>query len=122
MAYQSETNSDETAEGVAWCQQLLERLDFVEWDRFTTGEWFGGQRYFSVYGWIGRDDDYKDFALLIMWPESEIVYPLTSSDKWSEEIHRQLWGEDDGHNDCRRVEETFDIPNAIELDGANHGG
>ena len=99
-----------------WVESRLELLDFVEWDRFTEGDW-NGQQSLSVYGWIDRDDEYKDFVLMILWPESEEAYYSTSSEEYTTEICRRLFDHDpdDEHNECIRVEDTFDVPNAIEL-------
>jgi hypothetical protein len=100
----------------AWIESHLEAVAFVSWDRFTVGDW-NGEQAVSVYGWIGRDrDEYKDFVLLIFWPESEEFYYATSSEERTHEIYEILVGEDsDEHNECRRVEHTFRIENAIEL-------
>lgn len=98
-----------------WIEEQLAKLDMVEWDRFTLGDWDGEQAV-TVYGWLDREDEYKDFVLLILWPEGEGIYYTTSSDEWTHEIHSRLFDDDpDEHNDCRRVERTFDVPNAIEL-------
>lgn len=99
---------------------FLERLDMVEWDRFVVGEDYHGEKHINVYGWIERtEDEYKDFVILRFWPdldEDGIVGFTTSSDRHTEEIFRRLFGrEPDDHNDCRRVEHTFDVENAIEL-------
>lgn len=104
-------------------EDLLSRLDMVDWDRFVTGEDYHGDRYVNVYGWIDREtDEYKDFVLLRCWPglgENGIIGFTTSSDRHTKEIHRRLFGEKpDDHNDCQRVEHTFDVENAIELEVA----
>lgn len=100
-----------------WIAEILGRVGFVEWDRFTVGEMDGYQSV-DVYGWIDRDDDYKDFVWSRFWPESETVEYTTSSDEYTEEIQRIWFGEESmrEHNPCRRVENTFDVENAVELD------
>jgi len=100
-------------------EDILGRLDMVEWDRFVEGNDpnIGGQ-YLNVYGWIDRDDDYKDFVMLRFWPKYDptLIGFTTSSDEHTEEIHERIYGEEtDGHNACKRVEHTFDVENAIEL-------
>jgi len=99
-----------------WIGGLLERLQFVEWDRFTVGE-MDGYQYVDVYGWIERDDDYKDFVWTRFWPNTETVEYTTSSDEYSEKIQIEWFGKDslDNHNSCRRVEHGFEISNAVEL-------
>ena len=93
----------------------LEALEFVEWDRFTVGDW-DGQTYVTVYGWIDREDDYKDFVIILRWADGTTYYTTSSAER-TEEIHRILWPDDpiEEHNDCQRVEEYIDIPNAIRL-------
>jgi hypothetical protein len=113
---ESETKPDRV-ENRDWIRELLTRLDFVTWDRFTVGE-INDYQVLDVYGWIDRDDEYKDFVWSRFWPENENLEYTTSSDKYSKEIERIWFGdESEGHNQCRRVENTFDVPNAVELDG-----
>lgn len=104
-----------------WIEEILERLDMVMWDRFTVGYEESLGKFYTVYGWIEREEDeYKDFVLCRFFPETEdnITGFTTSSDEYTHEIHRRIFGDDvgDEHNDCRRVEHTFDIENAIELE------
>ena len=100
-----------------WIAKLLPLLDFVEWDRFIVGR-IEGYQHTDVYGWIDRDDDYKDFVWARFWPTQEAVEYTTSSDEHSDDIQRIWFGEDnlDDHNPCQRVEDVFDIDNAVELD------
>ena len=100
-----------------WIAEVLGRVEFVEWDRFTLNE-MDGYQFVDVYGWIDRDDDYKDFVWSRFWPETETVEYTTSSDDYSREIQRIWFGEDSlgDHNPCRRVENTFDVSNVVELD------
>jgi len=92
----------------------LESMPFVNWDRFTTGDW-GDYDYVQVYGWIEREDNYKDFVLVILWENGERFF-TTSSEKYTEDIFKVLFDEPlDEHNDCKRVENYLNIPNMIEL-------
>lgn len=109
----TKTNSTPAIPNRDWIEGHLRRLPFVEWDRYTRGEWSAEMEYVAVYGWIDREDEYKDFVLIRFWPATESFVFTTSSDEYSEEIHRRLLG-DDGHNECHRVEHAFDVPNAIE--------
>lgn len=96
-------------------EEMLSRPEFVQWDRFTEGVVDGDLR-FDVYGWINRpNDQYLDFVLLTMWPESEDCAFTTSSARYSDTLY-QLWtGEDpdEDHNPCKRVQEAFDVNNVI---------
>lgn len=101
-----------------WCEDVLERLDMVMWDRFTVSDDPSAGRFYTVYGWIDRqEDEYKDFVVVRFFPETQndLVSFTTSSDQWTHEIHERIFGESTGHNDCKRVESHFDVPNAIEL-------
>lgn len=102
---------------LGWMEEQMYRVPFVEWDRYTVGEW-GDEQHVAVYGWIDREDDHEDFVLFDFWPESEHLRFVTSSAEYTEEIHRRLFPEDDldGHDDCRRVERTFDLENVVELE------
>lgn len=100
-----------------WIADILDEAEFVQWDRFVVEQPDRGQ-HIRVYGWIERDsDDYKDFVIVRIWPDSETFGFTTSSDHYSEELHRIWFGEEtlDDHNPCRRVEHAFDIENAVEL-------
>lgn len=103
------------------CQTILEDLDMVRWDRFTVGEMPAIGKVFDVYGWIERDgDSYKDFVHIQFYTEHPdfddvVISCTTSSDEWTEEITRRIFGDVDGHNDCKRVEHHTDVPNVVEL-------
>lgn len=94
----------------------LEALDFVEWDRWTGGEWAEGHGYVTVYGWIEREgDDYKDFVEVMRWDDGSLYF-TTSSAKYTKDIHNVLFDEPaEAHNDCRRVEKVVDIENVVKL-------
>lgn len=98
-----------------WIESMLSQPGFVRWDRFTEGVVDGDLRI-DVYGWINRPkDDYMDFVLLTLWPESEDFAFTTSSARYSDALY-QLWTGDDpdsDHNHCKRVQEAFDVSNAI---------
>nr|WP_305794632.1 hypothetical protein [Halomarina rubra] len=98
-----------------WMEKQLRKVRFVEWDRFTVGQWHDEQSV-SVYGWIDREDEYKDFVLVIFWPESEEFYFTTSSADRTEDIYRALVGDDmTEHNECHRVEDNFNVENSVTL-------
>lgn len=100
-----------------WIEDLLARVPVVEWDRFVVGEFGNGDQYVSVYGWIDRDDDYKDFVVARFYVDIKEMEYTTSSDEYTEHLHTQWFGEDslEDHNPCRRVEDAFDVENAVEL-------
>jgi len=93
----------------------LEALDFVQWDRFTSGEYSDDLDFVEVYGWIDRPDDYKDFVVVTQYSNGHRNF-TTSSSEHTEAIFQQLFDEPlDEHNDCKRVENYVDIPNMVEL-------
>ena len=108
------TTETEEIKNRRWIESKLRAARFVEWDRFTVGDWNGSQCV-SVFGWIDREEDeYKDFALVMFWPESEGLYNTTSSARYSEKLTEAIHGSSDTHNDCQRVEDTFNVSNAVE--------
>ena len=98
-----------------WIASKLRAARFVEWDRFTVDE-RDGYQHVDVYGWIDRDDEYKDFVWARFWPATEYFEFTTSSAAYSERLSTLWFGEDGGHVKCRRVEDTFNVENAIALD------
>lgn len=100
-------------------EHILEKLEFVEWDRLLEFKNENGNRITRVFGWIEREDEYKDFVHLEFLEESnEVLFLGTSSKQYSEKIHTILYGEDDDqHVQCRRVENQLDIENVIEIEG-----
>ena len=92
----------------------LRALSFVQWDRFTAGEWSPDINYLQVFGWIDRDDDYKDFVLILQWDNGERFF-TTSSAEYTDAISKELFDDSAGHNDCQRVEDYLDIPNMVTL-------
>jgi len=94
-----------------WIKGILEKLEFVNWDRYF--EWEGGRTFF---GWVERKyDAYKDFVLLDFIQGEEINF-ATSSKENSKKIADILNQE---HSDCKRVEDNFDIKNCIEMEDKN---
>jgi len=99
----------------AWVESKLRDLDFVEWDRYYT--WKQGV---VVYGWIDREDQYKDFVSIEFNTRQKLVARYdTSSEKYTEEIADIL---DMNHSQCFRVEHKFAIDNKIEADAEQKGG
>ena len=102
-----------------YMKEDMKKLPFVKWDRFIE---LGND--LDVYGWIEREDEYKDFVLFkYKYVQEEDDWEMsysTSSDFYSKAIHDLL--ECEGlHNNCKRVEHSFDIENCIRLD-TNSGG
>lgn len=93
----------------AWISQVLRQLDFVEWDRYYS---FG--RDLAFYGWIEREDQYKDFLVIVVDNEHKQVTGYhCSSAKYSEKVGEQL---NIGHSECQRVEDKLAIDNMVKLD------
>lgn len=94
-------------------------LPFVMWDRFWEGE--DGA---TTFGWIAREDSYKDFVYISYEynsiksrREKADVWDMfwgTSSERYTKEIG-EILTKSSKHNDCRRVEYNFDITNCIVL-------
>jgi len=94
----------------------LAALDFVTWDRYVKGRWGTCFDYVSIYGWIDREGEYKDFVEIIYWDDGG-KYFITSSAEYTNEIHEVLFdASPDEHNDCQRVENAVDIENVATLD------
>lgn len=90
----------------------------VNWDRF-------GRDY--AFGWIPRDDGKFDFAMLTYQriygttesPAGHIaVSIISSSAKYNQEFGKRLGATD--HQDCKRIEHYFEIPNKVILKGGDH--
>lgn len=101
----------------------MAQLDFVRWDRFVVGS-----DEIQVYGWIdGRDDGRSDFVLLRCEAVGGQAVPsmgtghTTSSERWSREISRRLYGSDGDHVACERVEDessAHQLDNVVRLRAA----
>lgn len=90
-------------------EKILSQFPEVKWDRFVREK-----TYFLAYGWIDREDSYKDFMMLEFRGSVPQNF-MTSSKKYSEEFHRRL-GFANPHNPCLRVEDMFpDLNNVIKL-------
>lgn len=78
----------------------LNRVPFVQWDRFVPS----GRGGWTVYGWIGRADGRADFVLLDLDTYGDAEHFVTSSAARSRDIAAALGWPDRGHVDCLRVE------------------
>lgn len=102
--------------GLEWVvKKDLEKLEFVQWDRYTEAE-----NDLNIYGWIKRGDSYKDFVLLTYQSINDTnqyrLSAYTSSSKYSHKISELLFENTESHVDCKRVENVFgDIKNVIKL-------
>lgn len=87
---------------------LMNRLDFVAWDRFIEDTYET-----TVYGWIDRPgEERKDFVVLtfeVREGDDLTWMHRTSSAEHSREISRRLYGslDRDSHIDCQRIEDHF---------------
>lgn len=107
----------ETIKYEHYIKRTLSNFEFVEWDRYIErSSSFGCET--KVYGWIEREDDYKDFIVLKFIEHTMSVELIaTSSARKEEEIHKRLTGDSIDSMKCQRVENRFDIDNSIRLDG-----
>ena len=88
--------------------KTLKSLPFVKWDRYTAN---------SYYGWIDREDSYKDFVVISFYGINDIGY-ITSSVKYDEKVGTLLGIADDERHPCKRIEHQFKLKNCIKLN--NH--
>ena len=99
---------------VTWIATQLEKVKFVTWDRFTVSE-RQSHTLVDVYGWIDREDQYKDFVWTRFYPDNRTFEYTTSSEERSQQLGKIWFEESADHESCQRVEDTFDIPNRVEL-------
>jgi hypothetical protein len=81
-------------------ESVLNDFPEVAWDRFTFRH---GQ--ITVFGWIDREDSYKDFMLVRFVDDS--VWFVTSSAKYSAEFSARSGGST--HTQCQRVEGVLNV-------------
>lgn len=98
-------------------QQRLAAAEMVEWDRFIMEENGDNSPMIRVYGWVDRDDQYKDFVLVDYFVEPEEVTYITSNPSIEDDLEAALVHKDEDVEtvDCKRVEHYSDIDNAIQL-------
>lgn len=91
-------------------KEMLNRFPEVRWDRYTEA---GKERCF--YGWIERADGRFDF-LEILFMGAKVDSYMTSSRQYSLDFYKRIYGDEEGHIDCKRVENLFgDEVNSIKL-------
>lgn len=99
---------------IALVKENLEMLPFVKWDRFTY-LYSKGSNGICIYGWIDREKDaYKDFITMDIYEDGDVNY-MTSSSEWSLKIFKILNDSGLGHQNCKRIEDFFNVDNAIKL-------
>ncbi len=77
----------------------MEKFPFVKWDRFIESK-----LHYQVFGWIDREDNYKDFMLIIFLKETgAIVYWISSSHTRHEEIIKLLGKRAVNNFPCQRI-------------------
>jgi hypothetical protein len=83
-------------------KQILEKFDFVEWDRYIESP-----GAYAIYGWIQRGDGKRDF-LILYWTKvhKKIVTYVTSSAKYDNRIS-QLTGISDIEQ-CKKISELLE--------------
>jgi len=84
-----------------YINQMAEEIPIV-WDRFVQDG-----VYFDIYGWIKRSDGERDFVLLQLTLKDDMITGgfVTSSAKYSKVIDNYMYGNNDRHNDCQKIEE-----------------
>lgn len=103
--------TDDTRAAVA---EILNRLSFVQWDRYIEQD-----DRIHLYGWIARPAGGTDFVLLEIQATDDglLVGSTTSSGYHSRQISRILYHSDEEHVDCRRIEVDFDglVDNVLRI-------
>ena len=89
-------------------EKILNLFPEVTWDRYA-----GDYDNFVIYGWIDRDDQYKDF-LVMEFEEGQATSFTTSSAKYSKDFSERL-GWQEFHSDCKRVENIFQNVKSIKI-------
>jgi len=97
---------------------VMNSLPFVTWDRMIGAPVADGEhRQIDAYGWIGRSDEHHDFVVLsfVSWWDKPAF--TTSSAARSAEINCILYGGDEPHYDCLRVEDVLGslVPRKVVL-------
>lgn len=85
-------------------KKVIENIAYqipVKWDRFTNE----GYDY-NIYGWLSRKDGQRDFILLqLYWENGDVKGSfVTSSAKYSEQLHKILYDKEEGHVGCKKIE------------------
>lgn len=95
---------------IAWIEKVMNKLPFIKWDRY---HYYKDTRpIITVFGWIDREDSYKDFVVLEFDTNKQLLYFIaTSSAKYSKKISEILGSK---HFPCERVESTFEVDNVCK--------
>lgn len=88
----------------------LNRFEFVTWDRFVESK-----HHIQFYGWIDREDNYKDFILLIFTQQTgKVDYFVSSSHARHDQI-LEILGKQINNFPCQRVEGSFKILHKVMI-------
>lgn len=105
-------------------EELNKYFPEVTWDRFVSED--GSELIdtddvemipiYTLYGWVEREDAYKDFVIITFTWGGNFTY-YTSSAKYSKIFHERIHGEGaEGHTECERVEDFFPkLNNVVRL-------
>ena len=86
--------------------KVLEKLDFVNWDRYF------GEEELTFFGWIDRKkDNYKDFVTIVFNNKGLVISYATSSAEYTKKIAEIL---NFYHLPCSRIEYFCDLDNIIK--------
>jgi len=93
-------------------EKSMRAFEFISWDRFV---YIKTAEIIFAFGWIERQDLYKDFVLFEFQFKREpfkCFMVASSSKKYSEYIVKKLGGEK--HTPCQRIENIlFNLKNCI---------
>lgn len=98
-------------------RNILSKLEYVQWDRYTELQNENLETIYRLYGWINRKNDkYKDF-IVIEYNTDTKKYSLisTSSAKYSHQITKDL--DIQTHTECKRIQDLYpQLDNKIEIE------
>ena len=98
---------------ISMIEATLLPIEHVTWDRYTNS----GDNWI-IYGWIDREDAYKDFITVEFDFDADMsgfgYSYVTSSAKYSEYFH-DMFEMTDEHVPCQRAENTFKNIETVKL-------
>ena len=100
MSTAYEQNSDALIKGIL---SSIKSIAPVEWDRYTQNK-----NDYNIFGWIRRSDGQRDFLLIQINVKNMVAGFITSSAKYSEEIHKLIFGNLNMHTNCQKINTSWE--------------
>lgn len=98
----SPVRNDEAGLTLAHETEILNRFPEVRWDRTA-----GDVENRTVFGWVDRPGSVRSDFLVLIFTPPDLIAMVTSSAALSLDFHRRLYGDEEGHNACRPVEDHY---------------